>query len=98
MKAIADHGARFVGCNIMYLQDGTRAHFMEFLDREFPSMTPRFERLYARTSPPASYQNEVRAMVRVLQDRYGLAKRRDMGCDDSPLEGGAEPEQVGFSF
>ena len=24
IKAIADHGARFVGCNVMYLQDGTR--------------------------------------------------------------------------
>src|SRR5262245_40240857 len=24
VKAIADHGARFVGCNVMYLQEGTR--------------------------------------------------------------------------
>src|SRR5215212_3665371 len=31
IKAIADHGARFVGCNVMYLQDGTRSHFMNFL-------------------------------------------------------------------
>src|SRR5256886_12669764 len=42
VKAIADHGARFVGCNVMYLQDGTRDHFMKFLDREFPSMRPRY--------------------------------------------------------
>ena len=27
IKAIADHGARFVGCNVMYLQDGTRDAF-----------------------------------------------------------------------
>ena len=38
IKAIADHGARFVGCNVMYLQDGTREHFMKFIEREFPSM------------------------------------------------------------
>src|SRR5260221_9678626 len=52
IKAIADHGARFVGCNVMYLQDGTRAHFMNFLDREFPGLRPRFERLYAKKYPP----------------------------------------------
>jgi DNA repair photolyase len=34
IKAIADHGARFVGCNVMYLQDGTRTHFMKFLERK----------------------------------------------------------------
>ena len=38
IKAIADHGARFVGCNVMYLQDGTRDHFMRFIEREFPAM------------------------------------------------------------
>ena len=48
IKAIADHGARFVGCNVMYLQDGTRTHFMKFIEREFPAMAPRFERLYTR--------------------------------------------------
>ena len=31
MKAIADHGARFVGCNVMYLEGGTRDHFMRWL-------------------------------------------------------------------
>ena len=35
VKAIADHGAKFVGCNVMYLQDGTRDHFMRWL----PSIT-----------------------------------------------------------
>ena len=34
VKAIADHGARFIGCNVMYLQDGTRDHFMRWLSHE----------------------------------------------------------------
>src|SRR5256885_8106455 len=46
IKAIADHGAQFVGCNVMYLQDGTREHFMQFLAQEFPAMRSRYERLY----------------------------------------------------
>jgi DNA repair photolyase len=76
VKAIADHGARFVGCNVMYLQDGTRTHFMKFLDREFPSMRPRYDRLYRKKYPPGAYRDELRGMVRMLQQRYGLEPRR----------------------
>ena len=97
IKAIADHGARFVGCNVMYLQDGTRTHFMHFIQREFPSMRPRFDKLYAKKYPPDAYTKEVKAMVRVLQDRYGVAKREDAGRGDDDIETG-EPEQVGFAW
>ena len=35
IKAIADHGARFVGAAVMRLEDGTRDHFLGFAgDRE----------------------------------------------------------------
>ena len=77
IKAIADHGARFVGCNVMYLQDGTRSHFMKFIEREFPSMLPRFERLYVKKYPPDAYRKEVQAMVRTLQQRYGVTRREE---------------------
>jgi len=100
VKAIADHGARFVGCNVMHLEDGTRTHFMKFIEREFPAMTPRFERLYAKKYAPESYRNEVRAMVRVLQDRYAVAAR-PAGNDEGPapdVESETGPEQVGFSW
>ena len=97
VKAIADHGARFVGCNVMYLQDGTRDHFMKFLDREFPSMRPRYERLYTKKYPPNDYRKELQGMVRVLQERYGLTRREDANV---PAEPGAitEGEQVGFAW
>src|SRR5947207_4462126 len=75
IKAIADHGARFVGCNVMYLQDGTRTHFMKFIEREFPAMRPRFEKLYVKKYPPDWYRKEVQGMVRILQERYGLSRR-----------------------
>ena len=77
IKAIADHGARFVGCNVMYLQEGTRAHFLGFIEREFPAMLPRFERLYQKKYPPEAYRKEVKGMVRLLQQRYGMARRDD---------------------
>jgi DNA repair photolyase len=103
VKAIADHGARFVGCNVMYLQDGTRTHFLGFIAREFPSMLPRFTKLYQKKYPPEAYRNEVKAMVRVLQDRYGVIQREKArrpegdGTDVLDLLP-AEPEQVGFAW
>jgi DNA repair photolyase len=97
VKAIADHGARFVGCNVMYLQDGTRTHFMKFIEREFPAMRPRFEKLYSRKYPPDAYHKEVKAMVRLLQQRHGL-KGREAADDDVVEERTADPEQVGFAW
>ena len=98
IKAIADHGARFVGCNVMYLQDGTRDHFMRFIEREFPSMRPRFERLYAKKSPPDTYRKEVQAMVRVLRDRYGLEKRKGAEAEHTSAAAPHQTEQVGFAW
>jgi DNA repair photolyase len=100
VKSIADHGACFVGCNVMYLQDGTRSHFMAFLEREFPAMVPRYERLYGSKYPPKAYRQELQGMVRVLQERYAVAPRETPGAPQG-LEGPAEaagPEQVGFKW
>jgi len=100
VKAIADHGARFVGCNVMYLEDGTRTHFMSFLEREFPSMVPRYERLYVAKHPPRAYREEVQALVRMLQQRHGLASRH-RESPSAPLEAPEdrrEVVQVGFAW
>lgn len=97
MKAVADHGARFVGCNVMYLQEGTRSHFMNFLAREFPSMRPRYEQLYQHKYPPSAYRKEVQGMVRLLQDRYGLARREEATAEPAAVSP-REAEQVGFSW
>jgi DNA repair photolyase len=98
IKAIADHGARFVGCNVMYLQDGTRDHFMHFIDREFPALKPRFERLYAKKYPPEAYRKEVQSMVRVLQERYGLRKRKEANAEHGSAAALPESAQVGFAW
>ena len=36
IKAIPDHGAAFVGANVLHLEGGTRDHFMKFLSAEYP--------------------------------------------------------------
>jgi DNA repair photolyase len=98
IKAIADHGARFVGCRVMYLQDGTRDHFMRFIEREFPRMHPRLDKLYAKKSPPDTYRREVQAMVRVLQERHGLATRPQADPDDVCAPAAPDTEQVAFAW
>jgi len=99
IKAIADHGARFVGCNVMYLQDGTRTHFMKFIEREFPSMRPRFERLYAKKYPPEAYREEIKGMVAMLQQRFGLSRREEAdGRAELKPRSEREATQVGFAW
>ena len=84
----------------MYLQDGTRDHFMTFVAREFPSMLPRFERLYAKKYPPEAYRKEVKAMVSALQNRYGLREAGGRAGDRRATDR-TRPrtaEQVGFAW
>ena len=55
IKAIADHGARFVGANVLFLDGGTRDHFMRFLSDEFPALVDQYDRLYASKYAPRDY-------------------------------------------
>jgi DNA repair photolyase len=86
IKAIADHGARFVGSNPMFLEGGTRDHFMRFLQAEFPAMVARYDQLYASKYLPRDYRDRVQKTVGLLKARYGLLDRRRRGNDNSPEE------------
>ena len=75
VKAIADHGARFIGCNVMYLQDGTRDHFMRWLAQEHPDLVDGYERLYAGKYPPKGYRDEVTNVIGLLKKKYDVTPR-----------------------
>ena len=75
MQAIADHGARFVGCNVMFLEGGTRDHFMRWLAEEYPQLVDGYTNLYARKYAPAAYRKEVQTVVHALRMKYGLNNR-----------------------
>jgi DNA repair photolyase len=75
IKAIADHGAAFMGANLMYLKGGTRDHFMGFLAKEFPHMVEGYSRVYAGPYAQPAYVRAVRGMIDVLQRRYDLRRR-----------------------
>src|SRR5687767_3761579 len=76
IQAVADHGAAFMGANVMYLKGGTRDHFMGFLAKEFPHMVDRYNRLYAGAYAKADYVTQVQGMIGVLQDRYDVDRRK----------------------
>ena len=105
IKAIADHGAAFVGANVMFLKGSTKDHFMGFLQREFPHFVERYGKLYAGAYAPAEYVTGVKGMIATLQKRYDLRPRqtrveeaadaadvdKDRGaCEQAPLDWGAE--------
>jgi DNA repair photolyase len=75
MKAIADHGACFVGCNVMFLEGGTRDHFMRWLADEHPRLVAGYRELYARKYAPAEYRRQVHAVLDDLRAKYGLNRR-----------------------
>jgi DNA repair photolyase len=75
VKAIADHGAAFMGTNLLYLKDGTRVHFMNFLEKHFPVLATKYRKLYRGAYAPDAYAKEVRGMIRMLQKRYDVTRR-----------------------
>jgi DNA repair photolyase len=79
MKAVADHGARFVGANVLFLDGGTRDHFLAFLAREFPSLIAEYDTLYAGKYASRPYVDAVKKTVGMLKARYGLAERTRRG-------------------
>ena len=77
VRAIADAGASFVGCNVMFLDGGTRDHFMRWLGDAYPQLVEGYTQLYARKYAPMSYRREVAQVVGMLRTKYGLNRRED---------------------
>jgi DNA repair photolyase len=86
VKAIADHGAQFVGCNVMFLEGGTRDHFMQWLQQEYPQLVDGYLQLYARKYAPAAYRKEVSSLIAAFKQKYGVVGQRFSEEDDKPHE------------
>ena len=70
-------GATGIWANLLYLRPGTREHFLAALERDWPELLPRYERLYSRGAYlPRSETDPVRERVRVLARSQGVRDRR----------------------
>ena len=75
IAAVAEHGARFVGANLLHLEGGTRDHFLRFLGAAYPHLVEKYERLYAAKYAPRPYADEVKQTVAMLRARHGMGLR-----------------------
>ena len=75
IKAVADHGAAFMGANVLYLKGGTKDHFMGFLAKEHPELLEGYKRLYPGAYAPSAYKTAVRQVVHALQERHEVRRR-----------------------
>jgi DNA repair photolyase len=105
IKAVADHGAAFMGANVMFLKGGTKDHFMGFLAKEFPQMVESYNRLYAGAYATSDYIKGIRGMIDLLQQRYAVRRRGERAEESVPEQPDEEgitekpdPQQAAFTW
>jgi DNA repair photolyase len=70
-------GATGIWANLLYLRAGNREHFLAALERDWPELLPRYERLYRRGAYlPRAETDPLRERVRSLARRHGVRDRR----------------------
>lgn len=89
VSAAAEAGACFLWANIVYLKPGTKEHFMAFLDREYPHLTPRYRELFPEAYAPREAKVPIAEAVARLKRRHGVADRRAWRAQPPP-----EPVQL----
>jgi DNA repair photolyase len=78
-------GATGIWANLLYLRPGTREHFLGALERDWPELLPRYERLYSRGAYlPRSDTDPVRERVRRLARSHGVRDRRRVRLVPAP--------------
>ena len=93
VRAARAAGATGIWSNLLYLKPGTREHFLDALERDWPELLPEYERLYARRAYlPADETKPVREQVRALARSHGIRDRRRVRLEPPP-----EPEQLRFA-
>ena len=101
IKAIADHGAAFMGANILHLKGGTRDHFLHFIAEAFPDRLEGYRRMYPGAYAPKDYSDTVRGLINTLRERYEVGRRAtSIPAQPDPYHAAAEsletPEQATF--
>lgn len=77
VRAARDAGAAGIWANVLYLQPGTKEHFLEALARDWPEQLERYEALYAgRAYLGREEVDPLRGQVRELAREHGVRDRR----------------------
>ena len=82
VKMAAEHGARFLESNVLNLKEGTKQHFMGFLEREYPRLVRAYRGVYTGAFAPGYLREGLQTQIVQLKQVYGLGNRYDE--PDSP--------------
>jgi DNA repair photolyase len=94
VRAAREAGACGIWANMLYLRPGTREHFLESLEREWPELLPDYEQLYRdRAYLRAADTAPVRDTVRELARRHAVRDRRRVRLEPPPV-----PEQLALAL
>jgi DNA repair photolyase len=85
VRAARAAGATGIWANLLYLRPGTREHFLTALERDWPELLPKYERLYRRGAYlPRRETDPVRDRVRSLARSHGVRDRRRVRLEPAP--------------
>lgn len=76
VKATAEHGGKFVLAGGLTLASAQKVHYMKVLEKNFPELVPKYQRLYGDNyGPECNYIGEIGKKVHSLCEKYGLLDR-----------------------
>ena len=84
VRAARDAGATGVWANLLYLRPGTREHFLDNLARDWPTLLPAYERLYAgRAYLGKAETGPLQRQVAELRRRFDVRDRRTVRLEET---------------
>ncbi len=97
VRAAREAGATRVWARGLYLQPGTREHFLAALAAEWPALSASYVRLYRRGAYlPKEVDGAIRGTVKELALRHGIGDRRVIRLEPAQVE--APPEQLALGL
>jgi DNA repair photolyase len=95
VRAAREAGACGIWANLLFLRPGTREHFLENLERDWPEELERYQRLYRRRAYLGAEQTKpLREAVRDLAKQHGVRDRRRIRLEPEPP---VEAEQLALA-
>jgi DNA repair photolyase len=92
VRAAREAGATGVWANLLFLRPGTREHFLECLERDWPELLPEYEQLYSgRAYLGATETKPLKQTVAALAKEHQIRDRRRVKLDGMEH---ADPEQL----
>lgn len=74
VRAAADHGACFIGSQVLHLGPDVRDYFLSFLTRAYPDLLATYQRLYGTKYAPKQYQLSVEHRLELAKAAAGFGE------------------------